>query len=360
MHVVSTVDGPNVQASMRPPPGDLNPSKGDLSPLQIAVRVWQRASSVNRARKLLVPAILACVLLAALALTATASAEVRVGEATAPLNPSISPEADIVGAKAEYDSDTGTVTFKVTTAAVPSPGTEAEPSELQMAAGLASTNLCNSTLLGSGTGYPAFAFTYQYLQPNLTTWALFESATAEPKFADGTAGQAVKTVSVTTTTFLAIAPLAVNRPFNCALAYVHIGSHVQGEPLVFPIAVPTPTTTPTPTPTQATTQPAPAALSIAASKPLKLKAGKWTTVRIKVANRGGSATVPGSLRLKAPAGVLVKPEKQKLPVLTAGGTWTISAKVQLTAKAKKKSTVSLTAAAGRLTATGSLVLKRQA
>jgi hypothetical protein len=46
-------------------------------------------------------------------------------------------------------------------------------------------------------------------------------------------------------------------------------------------------------------------------------------------------------------------------VLSAGGTWTVAAKVRLTAKAKKKSTVSVTAAAGELTATGSLVLKRR-
>lgn len=38
----------------------------------------------------------------------------------------------------------------------------------------------------------------------------------------------------------------------------------------------------------------------------------------------------GSLRLKAPRGVLVKPEKQKLPVLGAGESWTVTAKVQLT------------------------------
>ena len=316
---------------------------------------------MNRARKFLVPSIIVGVLLATLALAATASAEIRVGEATAPVNPLVNPEADVIGANAEYDSGTGTVTFKVTTAAVPSPGTEEDPSELEMAAGLGSTNSCNSALLRNGTGYPAFAFSYQYLQPNFVPWALIESAGAEPKIDDGTAGLATRSASVTTTTFVGTAPKAVDRPFNCALADVHIGAVLQGEPLIFPIAVPPPPAVTTQAQVPAPPAPAPvaAALSIVGSKPLKLKAGRWTTVRIKVANTGGLPTAPGSLRLTPPAGVLVKPEKQRLPVLTAGGSWTIAAKVQLTAKAKKKSTVSMSAAAGPVIAKGSLVLKRQ-
>jgi hypothetical protein len=321
---------------------------------------------MNPARRLLVPTTLICALLAALALAATASAEVRVGEATAPLNPALEPEADIVGARAEYDSATGTVTFKVTTAGAPSPGTEAEPSELEMAAGLASPSVCDATAIG-GASYPSISFQYHYLQPNFVIWALLESAGSEPKAENGTAGQAGISTSQTTTTFVAMAPKAANLPFNCAAAVVHIGVNVVGEPLVFPIVVPPPAPPADPgpaqnqaqTPAPAASKPAPAALSIAASKPLKLKAGKWKTVRIKVANTGGVATAPGSLRLKAPRGVLVKPARQKLPMLSAGGTWTLAVKVRLTGKAKRKSTVPVTATAGGLVATGSLVLKRR-
>jgi hypothetical protein len=321
---------------------------------------------MNRARKLLLPSVLTCVVVGVLALAATASAELRVGEATAPVNPSLDPEADIIGAKAEYDSETGAVSFKVTTAALPSPGTVAEPNELEMAAALASPSVCSAAALG-GAGYPVFAFQYQYLQPDFVLWTLFESAGAEPRSEEGSAGLATRSAAVTTTTFFGSAPKAVNRPFSCALATVHIGAVTQGEPLVFPIAVPAsappagPISTPSQsqTPAAAPSKPAPAALAIARSKPLRLKAGRWKTVRIQVANAGGEATAPGSLRLKAPRGVLVKPERQKLPMLSAGGTWTVAAKVRLTAKAKKKSTVSVTAAAGGLTATGSLVLKRR-
>ena len=78
---------------------------------------------------------------------------------------------------------------------------------------------------------------------------------------------------------------------------------------------------------------------------------------MKVTNTGGTATAPGSLRLKTTKGVLVKAARQKVPALLPGGSWTVSYKVKLTAKAKKSSTLSLAATAGSLTAKGSLVVK---
>ncbi len=316
---------------------------------------------MKRARRLLVPSILAVALLA-LALAASASAEVRVGEATAPANPSLNPQADVIAAKAEYNSATGSQTFTVTTVAAPSPGTEAEPSEMQMAAGLVTTNTC-SLLAFNTPAFPMFAFEYQYAEDIPPVWRIIESAAAEPKLPE-TLGVAVKSTVGTTTTLSAMVPKAVDGPFNCGVAYVNDPSWPRvPEMLIFPIAVPPPppATPPAPTPSLAPAPAAPqpaAALSIAKAKPLKLKVGKWKTVRITVADTGGAATAPGSLRLKAPRGVLVKPEKQRLPVLSAGGSWTVTAKVQLTVKAKKKSTVTLTATAGSLTAKGSLVLKR--
>lgn len=326
--------------------------------------VWQRAAHMNRARKLLVPSILTGALLAALVIAPTASAEIRVGEGTAAVNPSINPEADVIAAKAEYNSDTGFQTFAVTTAAAPrQEDANGEPSALTMLAGLATTGTCSRTAIYAST-FPTFSFEYQYAADVPAVWRIQETADQEPEFPD-TLGPAVKSTVGSTTTFSATAPKAVGGPYNCAAAYVY-DPDAGGQPelLLFPIAVPPPPPAPVipapaPTPAPAPVQPAPAALSIAKLKPLQLKVGKWKTVRIKVANPGGLATARGSLRLKAPKGVLVKPEKQKLPVLTAGDTWALSAKVQLTAKAKKKSTVALTATAGSATAKGSLVLKRR-
>jgi adhesin HecA-like repeat protein len=99
-------------------------------------------------------------------------------------------------------------------------------------------------------------------------------------------------------------------------------------------------------------------LSLAKAKPLKLAAGKWKTVKVTVTNTGGTVVPQGSLRLKAPKGVVVRPGRQKLPSLLPGDSWTVSARVKLTAKAKAKSTVRLAASSGGLTAGGALVLTR--
>jgi hypothetical protein len=103
--------------------------------------------------------------------------------------------------------------------------------------------------------------------------------------------------------------------------------------------------------------PAPAALSIAKPRPLKMKVGKPKTVKVKVTNTGATATTQGSLRVKGVKGVIVKPGTQKLPVISPGASWTVSVSVELTGKAKKKSTLSLVGTASGVTAKGSLVVK---
>lgn len=99
------------------------------------------------------------------------------------------------------------------------------------------------------------------------------------------------------------------------------------------------------------------ALAIAKPKPLALKVGKWTTVKLTVKNTGATGTGPGSLRVKAPKGVVIKPERQRLPALAPGASWAVSVRVELTSGAKPKSTLPLTAAASGVTASGSLVVK---
>src|SRR6202012_4325186 len=103
--------------------------------------------------------------------------------------------------------------------------------------------------------------------------------------------------------------------------------------------------------------PAPAALSIGKLNPVALKAGTSRSVTVKVTDTGGTAPSRGTLRVKAPKGVLVKPAKQPLPVLTPHGSCTVTLRLQPTKKAKPKSTLSLTASASGVTDTGSLVAK---
>ena len=128
----------------------------------------------------------------------------------------------------------------------------------------------------------------------------------------------------------------------------------------FPITgTPAPPTPPAPPAPSAAPAPAPAppVLSIGKLKPVALKAGKSKLIRIKVTNSGATGTGAGSLRVKPPKGVVVKPERQQLPVLAPGKSWSVTVRVELTAKAKKQSTLSLTAAASGVTASGSLAVK---
>jgi len=115
-----------------------------------------------------------------------------------------------------------------------------------------------------------------------------------------------------------------------------------------------PTTVGPPAPTQA---PAPPPLAIAKPKPPELTVGEGETVKVAVTNTGGTGTGPGSLRVKVPRGISVKPERQRLPAVDPGKSWTVSVRVEPTRQAKKKSTLSLTAAASGVTGTGSLVVK---
>jgi len=316
---------------------------------------------MNPARRLLVPSVLGWALLAALALAATASAEVRLGEASAPVNPLVAPEANVIAATAEYDSGTGRLTMTVTTAAAPKPPTGEE--RFTMYAGVDTPHVC--ALASEFPAFPTFNFVLPYEAEAPAQWVIHENE-ASPE----TAGLAAMTIEGTKTTFSATAPKAVNQPYNCVVAEVVNFNAGEADVLLFPLTAKVDPPTP-PAQTPADNSPpasssgrppappaaAPGALAIAKSKPLKLEGGKWRTVRIKVSNTGATATAPGSLRLKAPRGVLVKPERQRLPVLAPGSSWTVSARVQLTETAKATSTVALSASAASLIARGSLALK---
>jgi hypothetical protein len=198
---------------------------------------------------------------------------------------------------------------------------------------------------------PVLAIESHYDEPTVAGAAVGTSLESLPPFSIPVA----KTVSGTTTTLGLALPEIANQGFNCALVETH--EEAEGSLMVFPItAPPAPPTPPAPPPA-----PAPASrpvLAIAKSKPLKVKVGKSTTVKIKVSNTGATATAQGSLRVKAAKGVLVKPEVQKLPVLAPGASWTVSVRVQVTEKAKTKSTLSLVGTASGSTATSSLIVKR--
>jgi hypothetical protein len=307
-------------------------------------------------RRLLPLTVLIAAAVALLAFAGAAAAETKVGEASSPVNEQINPELDILNAKAEYDTSTGTVTFSVTTRTAP---TTSNP-ELILNAALFTLSKPCSVSATQEPSFPVLSILAHYDDP-IGEWFSLEDA-GGPKTPEDE-GPAATAISGGTITTSAATAKAAGRPYNCALVGTNENTREPLDAVAFPIAVAQPptetvTTSTTSQPAPASTPaPAPALLSLAKLKPLQLKVGKWATVKVNVTNTGGTATSPGSLQLKAAKGVIVKGGKQKLPVLLPGGSWTVSYKVKLTAKAKKTSTLSLVGAAGTVTAKSSLVLK---
>lgn len=319
-------------------------------------------------RRVHAPALLLFALAALLVFAATASAQTRAGESAAVLpEQTPTPGATIVKATASYETS-GNVAFNVTTAGAPSPEGEGE-----MWAALVTSSNCATP---SGK-----TFFNEILVESPPPFLVVESklAIAGAQGITGSFGgvkpvTATKSGSGTTTILTATSSEIADGEFNCALVGATdkvefriegeegVGSSFVGIPLTVQAEPPPP---PPPAGSSSQAPPAPAAaapvppvLSIAKPKPLTLKAGKWQKVKVKVTNSGPGASAAGSLRLKAPKGVLAKPERQQLPILALGKSFRLTLRVKLTKKAKKKSKVALTAAAsGAVSATSSLVVK---
>ncbi|HEY2055704.1 MAG TPA: CARDB domain-containing protein [Solirubrobacterales bacterium] len=295
---------------------------------------------------------------ALLAFAATASAAVWTGESTAAQSSEGLPaEATLVKGSASYDTS-GSVSITLTTAAPLLERLGAEPNEINIMAFLFKP-LSECTAQEFLFGKPEIGIFSSYASP--ATGALYNGPAGE------VAEEATKTVAGAATTLSHTSGAMANAGFSCAaiiLADENPGSGFGESLLAFPLvevpAPPTPpatSTPPAPTPPAPPTPPPPAKLAIAKSKPLKLKAGKWKTVKVKVTNPGTVTSSQGSLTVNAAKGIKVKPATQTVPALAPGGSWTLSIKVQATATAPKKSTLSLTAAASGVSATSSLVVK---
>lgn len=320
---------------------------------------------MRRLPRRLVPATLACALVLALAFAATAAAETKIGEANSIENSGLAGEADIIAASVSYDTVAGTVTVNATTREAPG-----NNKELVLFGGLLSTkNSASCIAMNPETGgseedaYPTFSLTAPYSPEGGTEAAWLYAGRKEEGLNSENAGTGTRSVSGARTTIVATTDKAVEQAFNCALVGVIEGNQ-PADYLLFPLLSQStlrPSNATPSQPSQTTSAPAPAfapaALSIAGSKPLKAKTGKWTKVRIKVSNTGGTAVGPIALKAKAPAGVIVRPGSPKLPALLGGQTWTVLLHVKLTERAKARSTIFLTGSAAGLSAKGSVVVK---
>jgi hypothetical protein len=309
----------------------------------------------RRSKRLRAPALLIVALAALLvfAATASAAAETRTGESTtASAVGAPSGEALLVNATASFETATGHAVISFTTAAPPNP---ANPTEM---IGGFSTTECSST--------PPSSFNQQSVTVPLIAsspiLAIF-TGSSEPLAAGFTGSFSApetllvaKSVSGATTTLSVASSSFIEAGFKCALVIVEgeTGASLMTVPIKGPPPPPPPAPVVAPAPAPL---PAPAVLSVVKSKPLKVKAKTWKTVHVRVSNTGATATTQGSLRVKAAKGVMVKPQVQKLPVLTPGATFTLSVRVQLTETAKPTSKLPVTVTAPGVSGTGSIVLK---
>jgi hypothetical protein len=313
--------------------------------------------AMKRLPRLLAPSTLICALLAALAFAATASAEVRAGEATSPANPAIPGKGDILSATANYDVAAGAMTFAINTREAAGEKDEltvgailGQPKEGACSLATAQITLPVAEIFVTGPN-PEFP----EVAPARPSWAEISEVEGRPELS--ALGLAKRSLNGTTDTLSATSTELAGKPFSCATISIETPGSATEPPVAldevtFPLhTLPEPPPAPKPAP------PAPAALAFASSKPVTAKTGKWTKVKVTVANTGGTTVGPIAFKAKAPAGVVVKPGSPKLPALLGGQTWTINLQVKLTEKAKPQSTITVTGTAGSLTATGSVVVK---
>jgi hypothetical protein len=305
-------------------------------------------------RRLRVAGCLLAACAALLIFVATASAAVWTGESTTALSDEKqTPESTLVKSSATYDTS-GSVSFTFTTAAPPLERLGVAENEI-VASAVLSAPAGECSFEGALAGQPATSILSSYSTPEAV--AVYGTPAAE--------APATKTISGATTTLSFASGALANKGFSCAavsLTDANPGSEGGGSLAFFPIAeIPPPLTPASSTPPAsappAAPAPPPTKLSIARSKPLELKTGIWSTLKVKVTNPGAATSPQGSLTVKRAKGIKVKPATQTIPALTTGGSWTLSIKVQATAAAKKKTTLSLTAAASGLVATSPLVVK---
>lgn len=318
-------------------------------------------------RRLRIPLLTLCALVVALVFAATAAAEKKGGEVESPVDLSIPGEADVLKASAVYEVATGTLTATFTTREALGSHLGEGATQIEYVGGLVtSSRPCTRADLEeegkAGAGFPSFAlYTFNFGGPHefAPQFSLFQ--THEEKSLDPSkAGPATRSTAGTTFTLTGTDARAANGAFTCVeIVTAEVSGGVPRDFFVFPLAVlpdPPPVVPPTP-PVAESPAPAPATLTVAKPRAMVVSLKKWTRIRIAVTNTGGVATTAGSLKLKLPRTLKVRPvsSRQQIPAIGPGQTWNVAFRVKATEKTRRRSTISFVAGAGPLTARGSIV-----
>lgn len=285
---------------------------------------------------------------ASLCFASAASAEVRSGSATDPLESSrVDPGEDIVAVSASYDT-AGALSVAVTTAGPPP---ASDPLTLIVGFG---------SLRGSECVTPVALLLSDYSQA-IASWSFGELK-----------GPGLKSVVGNTTTLSAGSSVFANQSFDCVEPFIFETSGSETflvEALLSPLVLTGPPSPPAPpstppgsSPPPSTPPPAPklAKLSLGTSKAFTLRRGKWKKVKLRVTNAGTATAAKVSLELGKAKGVSVKPKsaKLKLKSIAPGKSKTASFKLLLTKQAKATSTLALTLTGAKgVKATGTLTVK---
>jgi hypothetical protein len=268
---------------------------------------------------------------------------------------------------ASYDATTGSISVGLTTREARGEGEETAVAAIL---GRPKEGACGLTLSASIPPQPMITLpavqisapesnpSFPINQP--PTWFEVTGIGAEGLPEPGGFGRAFKSIDGTTTTLKASSPELAGKPFTCAAIAIQSVPTIENPTLATldELSIPlTPQPEPVAPPKPQPQVPTPGAISIAKSKAVTTKVGKWKKVKVRVTNGGGTAIGPIAFKAKAPKGVIVRPGAPKLPALLGGQTWNVVLNVKATEAAKAKSTITVVGTSGALSARGSVALK---
>ena len=279
---------------------------------------------------------------------APASAAVRTGGgADASGDGTAGPSRDVTAVQASYDDASGAIGFQITFAAPPS---GSDSSLVGAAIGTKQTNgSCNTP----------WAFLLSSLSGTSASWVRNDGTGSGPS------GGSTPTLSGSTLSITASAPVLGGQAWNCAqvlvtdsavsTAYDRAGPFDIAAAAAPPPAQPAPAPQPTPQP-----KPAPKRAQLAVNVtgiPTTIRRNRWMRLKVAVANPGSAAARKVRLAVGSARGVSARPRARTFKLIKAGKRSTATVRVKLTGRARRTTRLAMKATAGKLVARQTLALR---